>query len=396
MLQARKVEAAQAGIRVARCDGVPALLDDLAAHAEPHFRFLRAAWYRAAAPEGATTIAAIRADGTPIAAVPTAPLGPALIGARNVSGSYWPFRSLALHPDASDAELGAFFADPQSIAALGPAWRIGPIYADDPATVRVKRAAATAGWTVLARKLGRTFLFDVRGEAWPRRSTRRRLANYQRQLEQIGAVTLRHVSGADWSPAVLDSLAAIEAASWVGTGTDGTGAKFLTDTKRASWMEAIADPVLAAALSATILSVGGRPAAFSFDLISGDRQYGIASSYDQQFAAFRPGKIVTAHQLEHARAAGVATVDLGAGDSGYKREMGAVAGSEILDLLVVRNRPAASLLRLRWGAESRIARDAYLAASKLRDAGRSRADQGRIEALLALGALAAAAITFAE
>lgn len=76
--------------------------------------------------------------------------------------------------------------------------------------------------------------------------------------------------------------------------------------------------------------------------------------------------------------------------------MGATIGPEILDLLIVRHRPAASLLQLRWGAESEIAREAYLAASKLRDAGRDRGDRRRIEALPALGALAAAALTFAE
>lgn len=397
MQQARTSEPdCESAIVVGRHDGVPALLDDLAARADASHRFLRAAWYRMVGGEGAATIAAVRSDGTPIVALPTTPLGPALIGARNVPGSYWPFRSVPLNPDVTDSDLAAFFAHPVSISALGPAWRIGPIYADDPATARIKRAAAVAGWTVLTRKLGRTFLFDARDEAWPRRSTRRRLANYERQLEQLGTVAIRHVSGADWSSAVLDDLAAIEAASWVGTGTDGTGAKFLTDEKRAGWLEAVADPILAEALSATILSVGGKPAAFSFDLKSGAMQYGIASSYDQRFAAFRPGKIVTAYQLEQARKTGVETIDLGAGDSGYKREMGAVAGPEILDLLIVRHRTAASLLGLRWGAESEIAREAYLAASKLRDAGRDRGDRGRIEALLALGALAAAALTFAE
>jgi CelD/BcsL family acetyltransferase involved in cellulose biosynthesis len=397
MQQAQTSERAiEPAIVVGLHDGVPALMDALADCADPHNRFLRAAWYQMAAGEGIATVAAIRVDGTPVAALPTAPLGPALIGARSVPGSYWPFRSVPLDPDTSDEELTAFLADRASISALGPAWRIGPIYASDPATARVKRAAGVAGWTVLTRKLGRTFLFDARDEAWPRRSTRRRLANYERQLAQLGAVTIRHVSGADWNAAVLDELAAIEAASWVGTGTDGTGAKFLTDAKRTGWLAAVMDPVMAQALSATILSVGGKPAAFSFDLQSGTMQYGIASSYDAQFAAFRPGKIVTAYQLDAARRAGIETIDLGAGDSGYKREMGAVAGPEILDLLIVRNRPAASLLGLRWGAESEIAREAYLAASKLRDTGRDRGDRGRIEALLALGALAAAALTFAE
>ena len=398
MQQARKMEqACGPAITVGLHAGVPALADELAALTGPGHRFLRAAWYRLNPAGEIRTVTAMRADGTPLIAIPTVPLGPALVGARNVPGSYWPFRSVALNHGASDDELAGFFADQASISALGPAWRLGPIYADDPAAVRIKRAAATAGWTVLARKLGRTFLFDAAAAGgWPRRSTRRRLANYERQLAQLGAVTVRHVQGVGWDRAVLDELAAIEAASWVGTGTDGTGAKFLTDAKRTGWMEVLADPVLAEALSATILSVGGKPAAFSFDLRSGTMQYGIASSYDARFAAFRPGKIVTAYQLDQARGAGVDTIDLGAGDSGYKREMGAVAGPEILDLLIVRNRPAASLLGLRWGAESEIAREAYLAASKLRDAGRDRGDRGRIEALLALGALAAAALTFAE
>lgn len=397
-MQARSIEQAyEPAIFVALHAGVPAMADDLADLAGSDHHFLRAAWYRLNPAGDMRTVVAVRPDGTPLIAIPSVPLGPALIGARSVPGSYWPYRSLVVNPGAPDSELTGFFADPVTISALGPAWRLGPIYADDAAAVRIKRAAATAGWTVLARKLGRTFLFDTASEAgWPRRSTRRRLANYERQLEQMGEIAVRHVSGADWTPDVLDQLAAIEAASWVGTTTDGTGAKFLTDAKRAGWLAVLADPVLAETLSATILSVGGVPAAFSFDLKSGPMQYSIASSYDAQFAAFRPGKIVTAYQLEAARAAGVTRIDFGAGDSGYKREMGAVAGPEILDLLIVRNRPAASLLGLRWGTESEIAREAYLAASKLRHGARARGERGRIETLLALGALAAAALTFAE
>lgn len=385
------------GVRVAAYDGIPDLVDEVADRADPTHRFLRAAWYRAAAGEGATTLVARREGGALIAALPTSPVGPSLIGARSVPGSYWPFRSIALDNDITDDELAALFASPVTIGALGPAWRIGPIYARDPVTMRIKRTAAMAGWTVLARELGRTFLFDAADpEGWPRRSTRRRLANYERQLAQMGKLEVRHVTGADWNAAVLDELAAIEAASWVGTATDGSGAKFLTAQKRAGWLAAVTDPVLADGLSVTILSVGGAPAAFSFDLQCGTTQYGIASSYDERFAAFRPGKIVTAYQADQARTAGVTTIDLGAGDSGYKREMGAVGGQDILDLLVVRNRSAASLLRLRWGNESQIARDAYQAAAQVRDSGREGGDRSRVEALLAMGALAAAALTFAE
>ena len=52
-----------------------------------------------------------------------------------------------------------------------------------------------------------------------------------------------------------------------------------------------------------------------------------------------------------ALAAGVEWVDLGSGDSGYKREMGAVPGPALIDLLIVRQREAALLLKQKWGHE---------------------------------------------
>jgi CelD/BcsL family acetyltransferase involved in cellulose biosynthesis len=260
----------------------------------------------------------------------------------------------------------------------------------------LKRGAARAGWTVLSRTVGRTFLFDLAAACeeggWPRRSTRRRLANYEKQLGLAGTVSFRHVTGAGWDDATFAALAAIEANSWVGKSTDGSGAKFLSDAQRTRWRTVVRDPVLADALSATILFVGDMPAAFSFDLRDDAVQYGIASSYDDRFAAGRPGRIVTWRQLEWAREQGVRSVDLGAGDSGYKQDMGAVAGSEILDLLIVRSRSAAKVLRLKWGEESPIGRDEFLPAADIGHA----ALLTRVEPWLAAGAITAAAIALSE
>lgn len=391
------ISSADRDVAVQLVPGFPPALDALAARIEGGHGFLRAAWFAADGGEDGRTLIATRGEGTAIAAIPTLPVGPALLGARTVPGSYWPYRSVLIDPDATHEELAALFAHPVASAALMPMWRAGPVYGGNAATAMLKRAVSRAGWTVLTRRLGRTWMFTLPGEggdAWPRRSTRRRLANYERQLAQEGAVEVRHVTGADWNDAVLEALGAIEGASWVGTSTDGSGAKFLTGTQRARWRRALADPVLAESLSATILTVGGVPAAFSFDLQSGDLQYAIASSYDQRFAAWRPGKIVTYRQLEWAKSRGVATVDLGAGDSGYKQEMGAVAGSEILDLLIVGSRSAARLLRFKWGAESTVGRDDLLVALAERDAMRSPFT--RLEPYLAIGAIAATALAIGE
>lgn len=382
-------------VAVERHSGICDQIDGLADMLPTTHRFLRAAWFGSSECDDAATLIASRIDGTRFAALPTIGVGPSLIGARAVPGSYWPFRSMPLAPDATHAELKAFLEHPLTIQSLGHIWRLGPIYADDPATRALKQAAASAGWTVLVRRLGHTFLFDTAG-GWPRSSTRRRLANYSRQLDQQGSVRYEVIRGTDWNDAVLDDLAAIEQASWVGHATDGTGAKFLSAERRADWRRVLADPVLADALTATILRVDERPVAFSFDLIAAPMQYGIASSYDDDFAAFRPGKLVTAHQIGIARSLGVERIDFGAGDSGYKREMGAALGPEILDLLIVRHRSAASLLKMKWGSESEIAREAYRAANAVRDAGREGAGRRRIEAWLTMGALAAAAISFAE
>lgn len=383
------------GIEVRR--GFPLLLDRLADRALGARAFLRSAWYRGdSGPNDGSTIVARRLDGSIIAAIPTVPIGPTLLGARTVPGSYWPFRSILIDRGTTQAELTEAFKHPLLRATLTPMWRVGPVYRDDPATVLLKRAAARAGWTVLTRSVGRTFVFDLSASeaegGWPRKSTRRRLTGYEKQLGATGEVSYRHITGSDWDEAAFTALAAIEANSWVGKDTDGSGAKFLSDARRESWRRMVRDEKLADALSATILFVGDVPAAFSFDLQDGETQFSIASSYDDRFAAGRPGRIVTWRQLEWARGRGVTRVDLGAGDSGYKQDMGAVPGSEILDLLIVRSRSAAKVLKLKWGEESAIGRDAFLPAADIGHA----AMLTRIEPWLAAGAIAAAALALSE
>ncbi len=383
------------GIRVEIVKGFPTSLDCLARRSPDGRCFLRAAWYEASASGNPMTIIATREDGVPFAAIPTDDIGPPLIGARSVPGSYWPFRSILVAADIEHDELRAMLAEPSVRRALAPVWRVGPVLQSDPATQMLKKAAAAAGWTVLIRRLGESWELDlgVQGEGgpWPRKSTRRRIANYQRRLEREGEVQFRFVTGSDWDGSVFEALGEIEANSWIARNTDGSGAKFLTPEKRALWHRAIRDPYIAAALSATLLIADGKPVAFSFDLRTGDRQYSIASSYDEGFAALRVGRIVTCRQLEWAAASGVKTVDLGAGDSGYKREMGAEPGSEIVDLLIVASRSLGHLLSLKWGSESELARTAFLVS------GHASARRNRIVShLVAAGAVAGTVLAASE
>ena len=66
---------------------------------------------------------------------------------------------------------------------------------------------------------------------------------------------------------------------------------------------------------------------------------------------FNIGKLVNYRSMDDAIAAGQRSLDLGAGDSGYKSEMGATEGYELVDLLFVRHRPAALVMARMWGEE---------------------------------------------
>lgn len=337
-------------LTVVATSGLAPEIDALAACNLSGHGFLRRSWYAAGSnPARARTLILRNPSGAPLAAIPTVPFGPAIAGARKVPGPYWPLRAPLISPDCSAFELAQALGHPAA-AQLGSVWRVGPARAGDPSTERLVAAAQLAGWTVLRRPAGTSWVIDCTGGEWPRASTAKRLARIERRLAQVGTVGWRHVRGGAWSDAVLDELGAVEAASWIAATTDGSGAKFLTPQQRAAWRTALADPVIADMLCATLLTVDGRAVAFSFDLDDGPVRYGIAGSYVSALAKHEIGKLANHRAVSDAIAAGQTCIDLGCGNSGYKSEMGAVAGYDLADLLFVRNRTAARLLARVWGA----------------------------------------------
>lgn len=386
----RNGQAAAAAISVARVAGCPDLIDAIAAAAPEGHTFLRAAWYRAA---GADATLVVRRGARPIAAFPTLPAGPPALGARALAGIYWPFRSPVIAAGVSDTELAEALNLARNQGLLGPAWRIGPVYGEDFALAALDRAAPKADWAMLVRRLGRTWTLDieaVRAETgqWPRPSTVKRLRGYERALAQRGTLTIDRVIGAGWTAQVFDDLAAIEARSWIAQATDQSGAKFINAAHRLFWEQIVVDPMLAGMLSAVIVRVGGRPVAFSLDLAAGALQYGIAGTYDAEFAALNAGSLANERNLEWAAERGITRFDWGAGDGGYKRKLGFVAGSPIVDCLFVRNPLVAALLRPRW---ERMARE-----EAADEAGRLPLGRRELLILASLATAAAAAGAMAD
>ena len=341
-------------VTVAASPGFSPEIDALAAHSFARYGFLRAAWYGAGGDsesEARTLLVRRRDTGVPLAAIPTVPFGPAIAGARKVPGPYWPLRGVLVAPDCDTVELAEALCH-HAANCLGPVWRLGPARACDPALGRLVAAARLAGWSVLSRPAGTSWVVDcaaLREAGWPRNSTEKRIARMERRLAKHGAVSWQYVRGRDWNKDVFAELGSVEAASWIGSKTDGSGAKFMTPRQRAQWRNAVSDPVLGAMLCATILRVGGRAVAFSFDCDDGPVRYGIAGSYRTDFGKYEVGKLANKRSLSDAIGAGQQVVDFGAGDSGYKRDMGAVPGYDLADLLFVRSRIAARVLERVWG-----------------------------------------------
>jgi len=332
--------------------GLADAIDAAAAAADPRHSFLRRAWFAAAAGEApASTLVARRADGTVVAALPVVGAGPRLLALRAVPGCYWPYRSFPVARDASDEELAALLAAPAARAALGRAWRLGPVMDNDPTVARLLGIAGRCGFSVLARRTATSHAFDIAAaraaEPWPRPSTQRNMHKHEKKLARLGAVAFRFVSGPDWADGALDALTAIERESWAGNRA-GADPKFVDPALRRGWDLIVRDPVLAAMLSAGILSIDGRPVAFSFGLDCGRTRYCIATSYDARFARHSPGYLTGYRTYMAAAERGVARLSLGAGDGGEKSGMGAAPEAELMDYLFVRGRALAALLRPLW------------------------------------------------
>jgi CelD/BcsL family acetyltransferase involved in cellulose biosynthesis len=336
--------------------GFPPEIDELAGRNLSGHGFLRAAWYRGSSQQQGRTVVLRRGAagdaGAVIAAIPTAPFGPAIAGLRKVGGAYWPLRSALIAPDCSAIELAQAFDHPAA-PSLGPVWRMGPARTDDPTTQRMIEAAHIARWTVLSRPAGTSWVIDL-DPAAPKGNTRssvaRKLRAGWRKLEALGTPRWRYVRGDQWNANVLADLGKVEADSWIARTTDGGGAKFLTADQRSVWQQVLTDPALADMLSATILMLDERPVAFSFDLNDGPVRYAIAGSHAEDLKHCYIGKTTNYRAMDEAIAAGQRLFDTGAGDSGYKREMGAVPGYDLVDLLFVRSPLVGRVLARVWGA----------------------------------------------
>ncbi|MES2097617.1 MAG: GNAT family N-acetyltransferase [Pseudomonadota bacterium] len=330
-------------MRATAFDGLSALIDTVADHAPSTHRFLRYQWFAAALAaygQRCRTLV-VEHDGDPIIALPFAAFGPGPAQLATVPGSYWPFRGFPAH---EQADAAAFDVLVERLEREVNGLRVGPSYDGDPATGALIAAAKRRGWVVLDRFVADSYALDMvaaqadpdNGGGWPRTSTLKKNRFHEKHLGAHGALDWKFLNGAELLAGGFDQLAAIEEKSWIAARTDGSDAKFTRSGHGAFWRQAATDPAIADMLWAALLTVDGEPAAFSFDMNLGSLKYAIANSYDPAFGKHSPGKLLYYRNLVMAMQDGITDVDWGAGDSGYKRVIGAARGPAIRDWLLLK------------------------------------------------------------
>lgn len=315
--------------------GLPEAIDAAAALERPDRQFLTRSWFAAPGGEDARTLIVRSQDGVALAAIPTVARRS---GIRQVPGAYWPFRSFPVAEDVTADGLVTALMSRAARCALGRVWRLGPVYADDPAVALLTRAAERAGWTLLVRRLSTSFavpLLSAGSPAFPRASTLKKNRFHEKHLADHGVPCWETLRGADWTSAAFDALAQVEAKSWQGASRD---AKFLGPAHRRIWERLARDPAQAGRMCGLLLRIDGVPAAYAFNIDSGATRYGISIGYDPAIGKQSPGRLVFWRDVIDALTRGINRIDLGMGDAGYKAGLGAEPASEIIDLLVMHGR----------------------------------------------------------
>ncbi|TCP71161.1 GNAT family N-acetyltransferase [Sphingomonas sp. PP-CE-1G-424] len=319
-------------------EGLAAAIDIVAERGAQSHRFLRFGWYAAAlaAYGGQARTLVVTQDDAPVLTLPFVPLGPRALDMAAIPGCYWPFRSFGVALEMGDAALKIALS---TLAGHVNGLRIGPVYDTDPAAAALIAAARANGWGVIDRAIGDSWSLDLAAataeQPWPRKSTLRKNRFHEKHLAEHGTPDWRFLSETAW-PAAFADLGTVEQTSWIAHATDRTGMKFTADGHLAFWQAAVADPVLAAMFRAALLTIDGVPAAFSFDIDTGDLLYAIANSYDPRFAKHSPGKLLYWRNMAAALARGTRRIDWGSGDSGYKKVIGAKVDAPIRDWILLR------------------------------------------------------------
>ena len=255
-----------------------------------------------------------------------------------LGGYYWPWRGVAVEPDAGEQALAGLAAE-LTRRPCGAVLRMGPLIDGDDDTQRFVSLLRGHGWRGLKQESGHVFELvlpasmetlqaQVSGSLW------KNIAYQRRRLDKQAAVTVeRHRLTAERALPLLQRAALVEQASWVAV--QGGEVKLMGAQNQAYW-SGLAQHGDGPEVVLWLLSCGERDIAFSLHLEHGPTMCIVANGYDEAYKVSSPGSLLSVDIFRDAIERGVRLVDWGQGDSGYKQRWGAQPGARIMDLILFR------------------------------------------------------------
>ena len=199
--------------------------------------------------------------------------------------------------------------------------RIDHLPDHSPTLTAALTVARARGWRTLVRP---TFLTPwrplCRFTPWDEglaKKFKSNLRRRERRLAELGDVRLDVVRGGDALKQALQVFYQLEASGWKGeSGTAITQRPRVRQLYDRLVERADAD----GGVWIPILTLSGTPVAAQVLRISGRTIFGLKTAYDQMYAKYGPGQLLTSRVIRYGIAHGMETLDLMAGNAGYKAE----------------------------------------------------------------------------
>lgn len=276
----------------------------------------------------------------------------------SMAGYYYPFRTFLCHPDVKEAAIDSF-ADTVHSQTNTTILLAGPLEAGDQINAPLQASFLNRKWRICEVDAGAQQVVNLPAtvevfRASLGRSLRKNHDKRKRALQAMGQFEISYFNNCtteEWEQ-VIDRCATIEAQSWLATDDSG---KTRVHGRESFWKSYAAHNDGSKRLSVWVVTLDSTPIAYSLAIDSGSCRYSISGQYDEAYKKHGVGIIADMSMFEQAVESGKRVVNMGDGESEYKRRWGA--------------RPSASLQSLYFFKPGAIG---WLAASAFRTLERVR------------------------
>lgn len=274
-----------------------------------------AAWWRSFGGTGKLAVCALEREGRLAAVVPLFASGSRLHALANDHSGM--FRPLAVDEDSGREAIGA-------VLDRAPSELATPMVpADDPSLPALEAGARERSMPFVAEPGPVSPLLDTSGdlERWRKQEHpgwKSRLARYRRKMEREHEASIEVVGVPDDLETWLEEGFQIEASGWKGRA--GTAIDSAADTS--GFYRDVAHRFMARGeLRLSRIKLDGRPVAFSFCLLGGDRLYSLKTGYDEAWKRLSPGLVLQLAIAERCFEMGLDAYELLGETSYWKRRL---------------------------------------------------------------------------